>query len=168
MCVVWPLGVRIDSHAQLSHCQHTLCIGPLRNSPDQETTGPLHAACKMAPDDECTDYLKELAIIVNTSLQKPELGDLQSSLHRWSKAMMSLVENSSGTDEFLPSPSNGLQLGTPWRMLMQKVPETLASLTDLVKSDRLHEYPTAAISNLKDRVNYYTLAAELLASNIER
>ena len=51
---------------------------------------------------------------------------------------------------------------------MQKVPETLTSLEDLINSAPSCSLPTATLGHLQNRVEFYTIAAELLASNFER
>ena len=129
------------------------------------------AACRMEQGDECASSLKHLASIVNALLERPDLGDLQSRLNRWSKIMMTLLDTSLGNQSFLlllPNNNPQLQLHTPWRMLMQKVPQTLTSLEDLINSAPSYSFSTATLGHLQNRVEYYTIAAELLASNLER
>ena len=130
----------------------------------------MHADCRMEQGDECASYVKHLASIVDALLERPDLGELQSRLDRWSKIMMTLLDTSLGNQRSPLLPNNNLQLQvhTPWRILMQKVPETLTSLEDLINSAPSYNFSTATLGHLQNRVEYYAVAAELLASNLER
>ena len=130
----------------------------------------MHAACRMEQGDECASNLKYLARIIDTLLERPDLGELQSRLDRWSKMMMTLLDLSLGNQKGLPLPKNDLelQLHNPWRMLMHKVTETLKSLEDFINSAPSYDFSIATLGQLQNRVEYYTIAAELLASNLER